>query len=107
MIGEFEALRIDVVARSDELIVVVCGDIDVATAPQLDGHLRKAEQWGRDVVVDLASVDFLDAAALRVLILSHRRLQATGRRLILRNVSGGPSRVLALSGFAETFDLAG
>ena len=105
MIGGSETFRIDVVPSSGDVTVVVCGDIDVATARELNDNLQAVERSSRDVIVDLTGVGFIDAAALRVLILSHRRLAATGRHLTLYNVSGPPSRVLLLAGLADTFNL--
>ena len=104
MLGEFEAFRIDIVPTSCEVNVVVAGDIDVATAHDLHEHLQAVERSSRDVVIDLSDVAFIDAAALRVLIRSQRRLQATGRSLTVRNASRIPSRVLRLAGLDDIID---
>lgn len=104
--GDVETFWIDAVSCSSAVTVVVCGDIDLATAPEVDEHLQAVERSSRDVVVDLTEVDFLDAAALRVLIASHRRLQAVGRRLAVRNASGIPQRVLGLAGLADMLEMA-
>lgn len=105
MIDDIEGFRIDVVPNSCQVTLVIYGDIDLATAHQVDEHLRGVELSRRDVVIDLAEVAFMDAAALRVLICSDRRLQATGRRLTLRNASGSPKRVLAVAGLSDIFEL--
>lgn len=105
-VAETVRFGIDIVSSSCEVTVVVSGDIDLATACELDEHLRAVDRSDRDVVVDLAGVTFMDAAALRVLMLSHHRLQATGRGLTLSNVSGSLQRVLALAGLTDVFEMA-
>ncbi len=52
MLGEFLAFRIDIVPSSCEVNVVVAGDIDVATAHDLEEHLQAVERSSRDVVID-------------------------------------------------------
>jgi anti-sigma B factor antagonist len=50
-------------------IVVVTGEIDVATAPQLQERLHSLISEGRtNLVLDLLGVTFLDSTALGVLV---------------------------------------
>jgi len=62
--------------------VVVTGEIDASTAGQLRGELYGLSRPGTNVVLDFASVTFIDAAGLGVLVSAAR--QARGRT--------GPSR---------------
>jgi anti-sigma B factor antagonist len=55
--------------RGDGIVVVaVSGEVDLCTAPQLAEELRRAQQAGIDVIVDLEQVEFMDCAGLRVLL---------------------------------------
>jgi anti-anti-sigma factor len=47
--------------------VVVAGEIDLATAPQLREELDKAAAHGASVLVDLTAVKYLDSAGVSVL----------------------------------------
>jgi len=71
-----------VTTRGDSTVVSLVGNIDIQTAPQLAGCLAELEsQEGRDVVLDLTDVEFLDSSALGVVVTAHRTLRDTGRTL--------------------------
>ena len=81
-------------------VVVVRGDIDMQTAPQLqdclDEAVRAAERAGRPaVVVDLQGVTFLGSSGLRVLAAAHDR---GGPRLLLVSAHRLVRRVVELAG---------
>lgn len=55
-------------------VVMVTGEIDVATAPDLKECLVAQEADGvSDIVVDLTGVPFIDSTALGVLVGAYRR----------------------------------
>jgi anti-sigma B factor antagonist len=61
-------------AEGVELLLVE-GELDIATAPRLISVLNGAVQEAlRSLVVDLSNVDFMDSTGLALLINAHRRL---------------------------------
>lgn len=79
-------------------VVVVRGEVDIATAPLLRAVLDSVV--GRRparVEVDLAGVSFLDAYALTTLAAVRRRLATRRAVLALRDPSPAASRVLQLT----------
>lgn len=75
------------------------GELDLASAPQLEESLRAAdEQEVEQVWIDLDDLLFMDSTGLRVLLQAHSRCAARGCELLLKG--GGPSvrRVLEVSG---------
>jgi anti-sigma B factor antagonist len=63
-------------------LVVLRGDIDLNTAPQLKAALVQALASGpRRLVVDLRQVAALDSSGLAALVAAHRRLAQTGGTL--------------------------
>ena len=80
----------------DPTTITVGGDVDVASAPALRVALADCAV----TAVDLATVTFIDAAGLGVLLDAHRR-RAGG--LALRAPSPCVRRLLALAGHAATF----
>ncbi|MGZ8634898.1 MAG: STAS domain-containing protein, partial [Solirubrobacteraceae bacterium] len=46
-------------------VVVIRGELDLATAPELEGALTERLDAGEDVVVDLRELAFLDSTGLR------------------------------------------
>lgn len=88
-------------------LVRVRGDLDLASEPALARVLEELAQnasHGREqhhqVVLDLASVTFLDCRGLRPIIDARRRL---ADRFWLANPTGQVTRLLALVGLAEEF----
>jgi anti-sigma B factor antagonist len=82
-------------------VVVVVGDVDALTAPQVVKAVDTAlAQQPRFLVVDLSGVDFLASAGLSALVDGHRKAGEGGR---FRVVAAGPAtrRVLELTGLTD------
>lgn len=75
------------------------GDLDLASAT----HVRWAlpRMAGRELVVDLSRLSFMDAAGLSSLLLVRRHFEETGRRLRISGARGGVRRVFELSGLGH------
>jgi anti-anti-sigma factor len=84
-------------------LVRATGDIDLATADELDGALLAAtgdDRPDRHLVLDLGAVTFLDCAGLRPLVAARRRLMD---RFWLANPPPQVRRLLSLTGLTEAF----
>jgi anti-anti-sigma factor len=89
---------IDTVGRDGSLMLLVQGELDIATAPQLDEALAQARETGAaSIVVDLQAVSFIDSSGLNVLI-THTRGNHGGARVCLTKGSPQAQRVFELSG---------
>jgi anti-sigma B factor antagonist len=88
-------------------VVVVSGEIDMATAPMLERELAAAvESHDGLVVLDLADVTFFDSSGLRVAIVAHRDLKERGRRLaVVCDPEGHVRRTFMLAGLGGLLDL--
>jgi anti-sigma B factor antagonist len=95
--------------QNDDLspVVVVSGEIDMATAPMLGRELTAAIEAGDGaVVLDLVDVTFFDSSGLRVAIVAHRDLGDRGRRLaVVCTPEGHVRRTFTLAGLADVLDL--
>ncbi|MGZ4619899.1 MAG: STAS domain-containing protein [Frankiaceae bacterium] len=80
----------------------VSGDLDLDTVPRLRFALAEALAAPRgDVVVDLRDVEFFDVTALNLFAEAARRLDRTGDRLFLRELSAFQQRLLTTYGFTR------
>lgn len=88
-------------------VVTVRGEVDLATAPQLETALERAARDGLPrVVVDLRGTGFIDSTGLATLFRAHKAVTTQGREFA---VVCGPDtevrRVIALMRFDEVFNL--
>jgi anti-sigma B factor antagonist len=81
-------------------ILAVAGEVDLATADQLQQGLNSilADGHARTLVVDLDGVRFLDARGLAVLLAAHRRGAHDGVTVVVTHCRPLPMRVLEVTG---------
>jgi len=83
--------------RGDRTLVLH-GELDIATAPELVDLLARLRHHGHAVVVDLAEVTFMDSTGLTTLMDAHRQAQRNGWSFAVRRPSPAVQRVFDLSG---------
>ena len=86
-------------------VLSVSGEVDMATAPDLEESIKDALERGSEVlVVDLSGVSFLASAGMSVLIGGN---QLAGERTDFRLVATGSAtlRPMELTGIADTFSI--
>ncbi|MGH2874448.1 MAG: STAS domain-containing protein [Solirubrobacteraceae bacterium] len=59
-------------------LLVVTGELDIASAPALELELGRIAHPGDRVTLDMFEVSFVDLIGLRVILGADRRLRATG-----------------------------
>jgi anti-anti-sigma factor len=94
-----EPFRCDVVPERDRVRVALVGELDMATAPQLERTLRESLDAGFDhVVVDLGGLEFIDSTGLAVLLDSHGAAGNGSFRLDVWPGSPAVRRIFELTG---------
>jgi anti-sigma B factor antagonist len=94
-------------------IVRVHGELDIATAGDLERAVLRPREPGEQVVLDLAGLRFMDSTGLRVLMRARSEAKAGRWDLYLRNVPANVQRLFSLSGVHDAVpqepppDLAG
>jgi anti-sigma B factor antagonist len=94
---EIETRRVD----TGEMMVTVIGEIDLATAPQVQTAVSR---YKRRVVLDLRKVEFIDSTGIRMLIQEKKRLVAAGSDLRLL-ISPTVRRLVELTGIEDMFQI--
>lgn len=89
------------------VLVTVRGELDLATAPQLEETLLPALREGGHAVLDLRPLDFMDSTGVRVIVAAHHAARESGGRLtVVRTDPDGPvGRVLEISGLDAVLDV--
>ena len=96
-----QPFEIELIQRDDALVLVVKGEIDIATAPLLEQRLTEAEAVGTPtVIIDLDRVSFMDSTGLQVLV-AHALSEANGKRILLTKGSPQVQRLFTVSGMLD------
>jgi anti-anti-sigma factor len=88
-------------ALDGTVTVVPEGELDLATAPLLDGVLRREADGAKAVVVDLRGLTFIDSTGVGLLLRWTRESAAAGREFRLTPGSERVQLVFAMSGLLE------
>ena len=91
--------------ESDVTILAVSGELDLASADQLDKAIRDAEQSAtRWIVIDLDDLSFMDSTVLSLLLHARRRSREDGTRLrFVRSRHEQVTRLLSITDTTELF----
>ena len=91
-------------ATKQATLVILQGEVDLNTAPQLrDAAARSIDQGARAIVVDLSSVSFIDASGLGVIVMVARRLGPGAVALVLPG--HGLARIFRICGLDRLLEI--
>lgn len=86
--------------NENKLIVAVEGKIDSITAPEFEEFLRDNIDGVTELTIDLASLDYISSAGLRVLLLTQKRMNTQGTMEVI-NVNETVSEIFEVTGFSD------
>jgi anti-sigma B factor antagonist len=78
-----EEFSISAADRDGRAYVTLSGELDLATAPELEQLVTERIDAGEEVVVDLRGLEFMDSSGIRVLVAAHARAGRAGTRLFV------------------------
>jgi len=95
--------RCDVARNGDGVRITLEGELDIATAPEVEAALRDAagEPAAGPCVLDLRALTFMDSSGLRTILSANGAARRGGRQL--RIVAGPPAvqRVFEICGVTD------
>lgn len=87
-------------------IVVMRGKLDSASAPETEKLVLEALEGGATIVVmDMAELNYVSSAGLRVMLMTAKRLKSSGGRFALAAVGPVILEVLDIAGFTSILDI--
>jgi anti-anti-sigma factor len=87
---EPDAFRVETVRLGHTTLVVVHGELDLATAPQLRDATATASRDIERLIIDLSQATFIDSVGICTLIEASRRSADRGTALVVITTSGSP-----------------
>ena len=85
--------------------VTVAGELDIATAPQLERALRRLQVYPALVLLDLRKLEFMDCRGLRAILAADRRVRSAGGQLVIVRGPANVDRLFALTGVDDQLEL--
>jgi anti-anti-sigma factor len=89
--------------------ISVRGELDLSTAPALEGPLEEALGGEGSVLVDLSECEFIDSTGIALLVRAWQRLESdgNGRGLVICSHSDQVRRVLEITGLELSIPVHG
>jgi anti-anti-sigma factor len=78
-----EEFSISASDRDGRAHLTLRGELDLATAPELEQLVNERIDGSQEVVIDLRGLEFMDSSGIRVLVAAHARAGRTGNRLFI------------------------
>lgn len=92
---------------ADDGTIVLAGELDAATVPELDAQAPRLIAGAREaLVLDVEAIAYLDSAGIGALLRLDNDLRAREARLVLRRLPASLRRVLDFSGMDGRFTYA-
>jgi stage II sporulation protein AA (anti-sigma F factor antagonist) len=86
------------------LVIAPVGRVDSVSSGELEKVvLSRIDAGARRLVLDLAGVEYISSAGLRVLLIAAKRLKEPPAALVLCGIGPGVRTVLELAGFLPLF----
>jgi len=99
--------QVEVRSEGRAAIIVVTGELDLASSPALEAELQRVSGTETELLVlDLRRLEFMDSTGLSIIVKAHQHLADEGRTLCLIRGPQQVQRLLDLTGVAERIALA-
>jgi len=93
-------LNISKNAEGKNLTVILEGRLDTTTAPTLESELKSSLDKVENLVMDLASLQYISSAGLRVLLSAQKIMNRQGS-MVVRNASDDVKEIFDVTGFSD------
>ena len=92
--------------KQDSLLtVVISGNIDTVTAPELDSKLQENLSGIKNLILDFAAVDYISSAGLRVILMTNQLMEDVDGDMTVKNVNEDVRDVFEMTGFDSLLNL--
>jgi anti-anti-sigma factor len=89
----------------DAAWIHVGGELDIATAPQLERTLRDPQLQARVVLLDLRQLMFIDSCGVHAIVDASLRARRAGHRLVLLRGAPNVDRMFTLTGSSTSVEI--
>ena len=102
--GAKSNLKITTYKDGAEYTFTLEGRLDTITAPDLEGKINEAVEDADKLILDLAKLEYISSAGLRVLLGAMQAMEGKGD-MVVRNPTRSVREVFDLIGFSNLFHI--
>jgi anti-sigma B factor antagonist len=98
-------VSVELSTRADDrqVVAVLRGELDVAEAANVAASLAVVADTGRDVIVDLEGLEYIDSSGLAALVLARQHARRAGGDVLLAAPQQQVLRMLAITRLLDVF----
>ncbi len=97
-------MEINVTKENDKVIIELEGRLDTTTAPSLEETFKEELVDARELVVDLAKLEYISSAGLRVLLMGQKTLNKQGK-MVVKNANESITEIFDVTGFSDILNI--
>ena len=93
-------MTIEMKKNGSALTVSLAGRLDTVTSPDLEKALAAALADVKELTFDLAKLEYVSSAGLRVLLSAQKKMSVAGK-MVVKNVSETVNEIFEVTGFSD------
>ena len=97
-------MTIEKMLEEKKLTIALAGRLDTTTAPKLETELKQNISGVEELVLDLAALEYLSSAGLRVLLSAQKVMNRQGH-MVVRNVNETVMEIFEVTGFVDVLTI--
>jgi anti-sigma B factor antagonist len=97
-------MNIKKISEEGKLTLEIEGRIDTLTAPELDGVIKSSLDGLKELILEIAQVDYISSAGLRVLISAQKKMNKQGK-MEVRSANQDVIEIFEATGFDEILNI--
>lgn len=98
-------MKIEVSTNEGTCILFPEGWVDSTNATELEQSVNAYVDDYETLILDLAGVDYISSAGLRVIVAAHKEMADRGGKFVLRNLNRNVSDIIRLTGFDRKLNI--
>ncbi len=99
-------MNISRIEHEDIVQLCLAGHLDATTSIDADNELTQMINEGKiKLLLDLAKLDYISSAGLRVLLVAAKQLQQKSGQIVLCSMTASVKEVFEISGFSSIFKI--
>lgn len=98
-------MQIDHVRQGQTLIIKLSGRLETSTAPGLQEIVEKELDDITELNIDMAELEYVSSAGLRVLLAAAKRMKAQNGVMIVQHVNEEVMEVFEITGFKDILNI--